>query len=96
MLIALSQLLEIVTPYEDFPSLRILMGGIATDPFVLLVMSFAEKGVVPFYAAMALVVWGEHRHGASKQGVGLAHGVGSCGRHRHIFALAARRKTLLA
>jgi phosphate:Na+ symporter len=75
MLIALSQLLEIVTPYEDFPSLRILMGGIATDPLismlfgallawaahssvavVLLVMSFAEKGVVPFYAAMALVV----------------------------------------
>jgi phosphate:Na+ symporter len=33
MLIALSQLLEIVTPYEDVPSLRILMGGgIATDP----------------------------------------------------------------
>ena len=74
MLIALSQLLEIVTPYEDVPSLRILMGGIATDPLismafgallawvahssvaVLLVMSFAEKGVVPFYAAMALVV----------------------------------------
>jgi phosphate:Na+ symporter len=75
MLIALSQLLEIVTPYEDFPSLRILMRGIATDPLismlfgallawaahssvavVLLVMSFAEKGVVPFYAAMALVV----------------------------------------
>jgi phosphate:Na+ symporter len=71
----LSQLLEIVTPYEDVPSLRILMGGIATDPLismafgallawvahssvavVLLVMSFAEKGVVPFYAAMALVV----------------------------------------
>ena len=75
MLIALSQLLEIVTPYEDVPSLRILMGGIATDPLismvfglllawaahssvaiVLLVMSFAEKGVVPFFAAMALVV----------------------------------------
>jgi phosphate:Na+ symporter len=75
MLIALSQLLEIVTPYEDVPSLRILMGGIATDPLismlfgallawaahssvavVLLVMSFAEKGVVPFYAAMALAI----------------------------------------
>lgn len=75
MLLALSKLLEIVTPYEDVPSLRILMGGIATDPLisllfgallawaahssvavVLLVMSFAEKGVVPFYAAMALVI----------------------------------------
>lgn len=75
MLIALAQLLEVITPYEDVPSLRILMGGIATDPLisllfgaliawaahssvavVLLVMSFAEKGVVPFYAAMALVI----------------------------------------
>jgi phosphate:Na+ symporter len=75
MLIALSQLLEIVAPYEDVPSLRILMGAIATDPLismafgallawaahssvavVLLVMSFAEKGVVPLYAAMALII----------------------------------------
>ena len=75
MLIALSRLLEIVTPYEDVPSLRILMGGIATDRLIsvafgalmawaahssvavaLLVMSFAEKGVVPLDAALALIV----------------------------------------
>ncbi|MGB7092412.1 MAG: Na/Pi symporter, partial [Methylovirgula sp.] len=66
MLLALSQLLLIVTPYEDVPSLRILLGAIATQPIialmfgalltwaahssvaiVLLVMSFATKGVIP-------------------------------------------------
>jgi phosphate:Na+ symporter len=34
MLMALSQLLEIITPYEDVPSLRILMGAIATDRLI--------------------------------------------------------------
>jgi phosphate:Na+ symporter len=75
MLIALSTLLEIITPYEDVPSLRILMVGIATDRLIsivfgallawaahssvavaLLVMSFAEKGVVPLNAALALII----------------------------------------
>jgi phosphate:Na+ symporter len=75
MLIALPQLLDIITPYEDVPSLRILMGGIATDRLIsvvfgaliawaahssvavaLLVMSFAEKGVLPLNAALALIV----------------------------------------
>ena len=75
ILIALSTLLEIITPYEDVPSLRILMGGIATDRLIsivfgallawaahssvavaLLVMSFAEKGVVPLNAALALII----------------------------------------
>jgi phosphate:Na+ symporter len=75
MLIALSTLLQIITPYEDVPSLRILLGGIATDRLIsivfgallawaahssvavaLLVMSFAEKGVVPLNAALALII----------------------------------------
>jgi phosphate:Na+ symporter len=75
MLIALQQLLMLVTPYEDVPSLRMLMGAIATQPIidlilaavltwaahssvatVLLVVSFAAKGVVPPEAAFALVL----------------------------------------
>jgi phosphate:Na+ symporter len=75
MLIALSTLLQIITPYEDVPSLRILLGGIATDRLIsivfgallawaahssvavaLLVMSFAEKGVVPLNAALASII----------------------------------------
>jgi phosphate:Na+ symporter len=75
MLFALQQLLTLVTPYEDVPSLRMLLGAIATQPVigvilaaivtwaahssvavVLLVVSFAAKGVVPPEAAFALVL----------------------------------------
>ena len=75
MLIALRQLLDVITPFEDMPSLRLLLGEVATDPIVavligaaltwaahssvaivLLVMSFASKGVVPPHAAFALVL----------------------------------------
>ena len=75
MLMALRQLLELVTPFEDAPSLRLLLGAVATEPVldvvlaagltwaahssvavVLLVMSLAAKGVVPPYAAFALVL----------------------------------------
>lgn len=75
MLTALHQLLELVTPYEDVPSLRMLLGTVATEPVldvalaagitwaahssvavVLLIMSFASKGVVPPDAAFALVL----------------------------------------
>ncbi|GGF40860.1 membrane protein [Aliidongia dinghuensis] len=75
MLIALGQVLQVLTPFEDVPSLRILLGMIATAPIVallfsaaltwlahssvaviLLVMSFASRGVVPPHAAFALVL----------------------------------------
>jgi phosphate:Na+ symporter len=75
MMLALRQLLELITPFEDVPSLRLLLGQVATDPvvavllaalltwaahssvaIVLLVMSFAARGVVPPDAAFALVM----------------------------------------
>jgi phosphate:Na+ symporter len=75
MLLALHQLLEVVTPYEDAPSLRLMLGTLTTEPVlglligmamawaahssvavVLLVMSFASKGVLPPEAAFALVL----------------------------------------
>ncbi len=75
MLIALRQLLDVVTPYEDAPNLRLMLGSLATEPVldllmgaalawaahssvavVLLVMSFAAKGVLPPEAAFALVL----------------------------------------
>jgi phosphate:Na+ symporter len=75
MLLSLQHLLAIITPYEDVPSLRLLLGMIATQPvidiivaailtwaahssvaIVLLVMSFAAKGVVAPTAALALVL----------------------------------------
>jgi phosphate:Na+ symporter len=39
MLLALSDLLTLVTPYEDVPSLRLLMGSIATDPTVAVIIA---------------------------------------------------------
>jgi len=75
VLLALGRLLAVITPYEDVPSLRILLGTVATAPIialvvgaalswaahssvavVLLIMSFAAKGVVSFDAALALVL----------------------------------------
>ncbi|MEJ1978032.1 MAG: Na/Pi cotransporter family protein [Acetobacteraceae bacterium] len=75
MLMALHQMLDLVTPFEDAPSLRMMLGAVATQPLVdvvvaagltwaahssvaivLLVMSLAEKGVVPPDAAFALVL----------------------------------------
>ena len=75
ILLALGRLLVIITPYEDVPSLRLLLGAIATTPFiallfgaalswaahssvaiVLLIMSFAAKGVVSYDTALALVI----------------------------------------
>ena len=83
VLMALSQFVGLVTPYEDVPSLRLLLGAIATQPLidvilaaavtwaahssvatVLLVVSFAAKGVVPPEAAFALVLGANHRHRA--------------------------------
>jgi phosphate:Na+ symporter len=75
LLMALHQFVGLLDPYEDVPSLRLLLGAVATQPVldvilaagltwaahssvavVLLVMSFAAKGVVPPHAAFALVL----------------------------------------
>src|SRR5713101_7699170 len=41
MLFALQQLLAIITPYEDVPSLRLLMGAIATNPLIDVILAAA-------------------------------------------------------
>ncbi len=56
MLIALSRLLEIVTPYEDVPSLRILMGAIATDPIVSALFGVLMAWAAHSSVAVALLV----------------------------------------
>jgi phosphate:Na+ symporter len=75
MLLALGQLLTLLAPYENVPSLRVLLSAVAAAPVigvilaaaftwaahssvavVLLIMSFAARGVVPPDAAFALVL----------------------------------------
>ncbi len=41
MLLALQQLLNIMTPYEDVPSLRLMMGAIATQPVIDVILAAA-------------------------------------------------------
>src|SRR5579862_4368807 len=41
MLFALQQLLSLITPYEDVPSLRMLMGTIATQPLIAVIIAAA-------------------------------------------------------
>jgi phosphate:Na+ symporter len=56
MLIALSHLLEIITPYEDVPSLRILMGGIATDRLISVAFGALLAWAAHSSVAVALLV----------------------------------------
>src|SRR5262249_11348926 len=41
MLIALQQLLSMITPYEDVPSLRMLLGAVTTDPMIDVLLAAA-------------------------------------------------------
>ena len=41
MLLALQQLLGLLMPYEDVPSLRLLMGEIATQPVIAVIIAAA-------------------------------------------------------
>jgi len=56
MLIALPKLLEIITPYEDVPSLRILMGGIATDRLISTIFGALLAWAAHSSVAVALLV----------------------------------------
>ncbi len=56
MLIALSRLLEVVTHYEDVPSLRILMATIATDPVISALFGAMVAWAAHSSVAVALLV----------------------------------------
>ncbi len=56
MLLALGHLLQIVTPYEDVPSLRILLGMIATTPVVDVILAAALTWAAHSSVAIVLVV----------------------------------------
>jgi phosphate:Na+ symporter len=56
MLLALGHLLQIVTPYEAVPSLRILLGMITTAPVVDLILAAALTWAAHSSAAVVLVI----------------------------------------
>jgi len=56
MLLALGHLLQIVTPYEDVPSLRILLGMITTAPVVDVILAAALTWAAHSSVAVVLVI----------------------------------------
>ena len=56
MLLALRQLLDLVTPYEDLPSLRLLMDGIATEPVIAVLLAAALTWAAHSSVAVVLLV----------------------------------------
>ncbi len=55
MLIALSRLLVTITPYEDMPSLRLLLGMVTTTPVVALILAAACTWAAHSSVAMVLI-----------------------------------------
>ena len=56
MLFALRQLLDLVTPYEDVPSLRLLLGAIATEPLLDVVLAAGLAWAAHSSVAVVLLV----------------------------------------
>jgi phosphate:Na+ symporter len=56
MLFALEQLLGLLTPYEDVPSLRLLMGAIATQPMIDVIVAAAMTWAAHSSVATVLLI----------------------------------------
>jgi phosphate:Na+ symporter len=56
MLIALGQLLTILTPYEDVPSLRLLLGTVATVPVIAVIIAAAFTWAAHSSVAIVLLI----------------------------------------
>ncbi len=56
MLMALRQLLDLVTPYQDVPSLRILLGAIATEPVLDVLLAAGLTWAAHSSVAVVLLV----------------------------------------
>jgi phosphate:Na+ symporter len=56
MLIALQHLLSMITPYEDVPSLRILLGAVTTDPLIDIVLAAGLTWAAHSSVAVVLLI----------------------------------------
>ncbi len=56
MLLALTQLLTLLTPYEDVPSLRLLLGSIATVPVIGVIFAAAATWAAHSSVAIVLLI----------------------------------------
>ena len=56
MLIALQHLLSMITPYEDVPSLRVLLGAVTTDPLIDIVLAAGLTWAAHSSVAVVLLI----------------------------------------
>jgi len=56
MMLSLRQLLDLVTPYEDVPSLRLLLGTVATEPLIAVLLAAALTWAAHSSVAVVLLV----------------------------------------
>src|SRR5438128_5441589 len=56
MLIALQHLLAMITPYEDVPSLRMLLGAVTTDPLIDIVLAAGLTWAAHSSVAVVLLI----------------------------------------
>jgi len=56
MLIALQQLLSMITPYEDVPSLRMLLGAVTTDPLIDILLAAGLTWAAHSSVAVVLLI----------------------------------------
>jgi phosphate:Na+ symporter len=72
LLMALSQLLQIATPYEDTPSLRMLLGAIATQPVIALLFGALATWAAHSSVAIVLLIMSFVTDGAISLDMGIA------------------------
>ena len=77
MLMALARLLDILTPYEDVPSLRILLGAIATDPLIDVAAAAVLTWLAHSSVAVVLLVMSLTAKGIVPLNAGLALVIGA-------------------
>jgi phosphate:Na+ symporter len=65
MLMALHQLLGLLTPYEDVPSLRLLLGAVATEPVLDVILAAGLTWATHSSAAVVLVIMSLAAEGAA-------------------------------
>jgi phosphate:Na+ symporter len=77
MLMALHQLLGLLTPYEDVPSLRLLLGAIATEPVLDVIVAAGLTWATHSSAAVVLVIMSLAAKGTAPPLAALAMALGA-------------------
>ena len=83
MLLALHQLLQAMTPYEDAPSLRVLLGLVGTLPLLALLVSAAVTWLAHSSVAIILIIMSLATKGVVSPDTAFALVLGANLGHRH-------------